>query len=203
MIFEDYIKFIMPFKEICKGFPLEHETLVIHFDDCNKRIKDLSLFIKCWNQWRQHSPFFPSHVDLADQVNSIITSQPKIETKETAYDLGKRVNWLIWEIEQKVRAITEYQSRNLHRAVKILNRELKELQFELDWRQGRAEKPVNKYDGMEPELKALYDQLINKQLVLVACKKEETFCDNIKAEIRAIENKIAVIENKQLDATPF
>jgi len=199
MIFNDYMKFITPFNEILKGFPSEESTFKIHFEDCKKSIKDFELFKKCWNQWRLISIFFPSHLDLMTQINAIIMSQPKVENTETAYDMGKRVNWLIWEIEQKVRDITDYQKRNKPRAVKICNRELKKLQFELDWRQGRTEKPVDKFDNMSPELKDLHDKLYNKQMVLIACKKDEVYCDNIKAEIREIEKKIAVVENKQIE----
>ena len=54
-------------------------------------------------------------------------------------------------------------------------------------------------NSQSDEMWFLKSALINKQIVLVACKKDEVYCDNIKAEIRVIEKKIAVLENKQID----
>ena len=64
-------------------------------------------------------------------------------------------------------------------------------------------KEAKEENAQSDEMWILKSNLINKQMVLVACKKDQVYCDGIKAEIRAIENKIAVLENKQLEETPF
>lgn len=200
MLFEDYKKLLESFKGVLKNYPENEEALKVHFALITMKIGDFELLKKCFSKHLMVSDFFPSHIEIFSYLNSILSSSEKIESKENAYEMGKRVNWLIWEIEERVRQITDFQKRNKPRAVKILNRELKALQLELDWRQGRIEKPVSKYDLMSKELKELHDKLINKQIVLIACKKDEVYCDGIKAEIRQIEIEISKqerIEGKQ------
>ena len=191
MLFEDYRKLFESFKGVLKNYPEDNESLKTHFSLISVKIKHIDIFKKCLARHLESSDFFPSHLEIFSQLNYIISNEPKTANTETTYEMGKRINWLIWDIEQKVRDITDYQKRNLPRAVKICNRELKELQTELDWRQGRISKPVSKFDSMSQELKNLYDNLYNKQIALVACKENANFCDRLKIEIRQIEIEIS------------
>lgn len=64
-------------------------------------------------------------------------------------------------------------------------------------------------NAQSDEMWQLKSKLINKQIVLIACKKDETYCDGIKAEIRVIERQIQAQEekekvtDKQFDDIPF
>ncbi len=104
------------------------------------------------------------------------------------------INWLYFIIKDKKQYAQEYTHKPKAQAIYL--REAKAYQKELDLLIGFTTEP-SKFDNMSPERKALYDQLINKQIVLVACKKDETFCDNIKAEIRVIERQIKELELKE------
>ncbi len=64
MVFEDYMKFVMVYKNNCVGFPLEKETLFIHFQDCSLKIKDIEVFKRCFYKFREFSQYWPSHIDL-------------------------------------------------------------------------------------------------------------------------------------------
>jgi hypothetical protein len=115
---------------------------------------------------------------------------------ESVYELSRRVNWLKWEIDQRKRDIDDYTKRGKVNGVKIATHEMTNFQIELDWRQGRIEKPVSKYDNMSKDMLDLHDQLINKQIVLVA-NKSTSLKEKIINEIRLIE--IQIEKQKRLE----
>jgi len=115
-------------------------------------------------------------------------------------DKPRHQKWLHFIIEDKKQMLKEFADKP--RAVRVLKREIEVYQKQLEDSQGMTPIP-SKYDDMTPELKELHDNLINKQIALVACKENANFCDRLKVEVRIIENKIAVLENKQLENVPF
>lgn len=130
---------------------------------------------------------------------------PEEKVKLAAEHKQKHMEWLHFIIKDKQQSLSEYQGKP--RQCRILSNEIKNYEKELSILQGFTQVP-SEFDAMSAEMKALYDKLINKQVVLVACKKDVQHCEYVRAEIRVIERQIKDLElqenpDKPIDDLPF
>lgn len=114
----------------------------------------------------------------------------------------KHRQWLHFIIKDKQQSLSEYQGKP--KQCRILANEIKHYEKELSILQ-RFTQPVGEEEDMCDEAKELYGKIINKQIAIVANKKDTAYCDQKRAEIRALEKRINELEGKtiNIDDVPF
>jgi hypothetical protein len=109
------------------------------------------------------------------------------------------IQWLHFIIEDKTLSLSEFQGKT--KQCQVLAREIRNYRKQLSIAQGFTQEP-SEFEGMSPKMLALHDKLINKNIVLIACKKDHSYCDCIRAEVRVIERQIKSLELEENGTTP-
>jgi cob(I)alamin adenosyltransferase len=137
---------------------------------------------------------------LKDQQQKTFDKMTPEEKEQLAKEhLEKHKQWLFFIIKDKYQSLSEYQGKP--KQCRILANEIKHYEKELSILQGFTQKP-SEFEDMSPKMLALHDKLINKNIVLIACKKDQAYCDYIRAEIRVIERQIKALEVEENGTTP-
>jgi len=117
--------------------------------------------------------------------------------------LEKHKEWLSFIIKDKEQSIFEFRGKE--KQVRILTSERDHYAEEPKQLTGYT-KVVQEFEN--EELKELYGQILNKNIAIIACKKDTVYCDQKRAEIRVLERKIKELEGKSKaeiteDSIPF
>lgn len=129
---------------------------------------------------------------MIDKKYESMTEEEKLQLKER--DRMDHIKWLYFIIDDKKLSLAEFAGKE--KQTRLLNREIAYYQKALSKAIGFTQENEDDNFGSE-ELKNLYGQILNKQIVLIACKKDDVYCDQKRAEIRALEKKIKEIEAKE------
>lgn len=139
---------------------------------------------------------------IKQQEKTLDKMTPEEKAKIEKENKQHYMQWLNFIIKDKHQSLSEFQGKP--RQCRILANEIKHYEKELSIAQGFTQ-PVGEEEDLCDEAKELYGKIIYKQIAIVANKKDTAYCDQKRAEIRALEKRINELEGKtiNIDDVPF